>query len=486
MRKSFIAIGCSLLLASCYALRPSSGGGQTDYSSPRRTDAGDIAVTPEYAVALVASGFTFPTAVAVDESNRVYVVEAGYSYGEVFTTPRLLRVEGDGRTTVIAESDSGPWTGAVFHDGAFYLADGSHRGRILRIELDGSQRTLVEGLPSKGDHHTNGPAVGPDGKIYFGQGTATNSGIVGPDNADFGWLHRHPDFHDVPCTDVKLAGNNYRTHNPLVENGAPVETGAFLPFGTPSRVGQLVRGSVPCSGAVMRVAPEGGEIELVAWGFRNPFGLAFSPDGRLYVSDNGYDNRGSRPVFGAADYLWQVSEGAWYGWPDYEGGRRVNEHRYKPPGPAASTPPMPLLAEAPGKPETPLARLGVHSSSNGLAISSNADFGFRGHVFIAQFGDMAPGVGKVLSPVGFKVVRVDPTDGTIHDFAVNRGDKDGPASLLGTGGFERPVDVTFSPDGRTLYVMDFGVMLMEGKTPRPQQGTGALWRITRVNGEHNR
>src|SRR2546423_8451791 len=108
-------------------------------------------------------------------------------------------------------------------------------------------------------------------------------------------------------------------------------TGAFVPFGTMTSKGQVIRGSVPCSGAVMRIPPTGGELELVAWGFRNPFGLAFSPDGRLFVTDNGYDDRGSRPVWGAADVLWAVTNGVWYGWPDYSGGDPLTRKEFKPP-----------------------------------------------------------------------------------------------------------------------------------------------------------
>jgi hypothetical protein len=54
------------------------------------------------------------------------------------------------------------------------------RGRILRVTPDGQLTPLVSSLPSLGDHHTNGPAIGPDGSLYFSVGTATNSGVVGP------------------------------------------------------------------------------------------------------------------------------------------------------------------------------------------------------------------------------------------------------------------------------------------------------------------
>jgi glucose/arabinose dehydrogenase len=120
----------------------------------------------------------------------------------------------------------------------------------------------------------------------------------------------------------------------------------------------------------------------------------------------------------------------------------------------------------------------VHSSSNGFDFSESTAFGHEGDAFIAQFGDMAPGVGKVLAPVGYQVVRVTIEEGVVYGFAENRQGK-GPASKVGGGGFERPVAVRFSPDGRALYVVDFGVMTVGEENPQPRTGTGVLWRITR-------
>jgi glucose/arabinose dehydrogenase len=275
----------ALALAGCWSLLPSHGGGQTAFHGPRQADPADVALPAGYRAEVVATGFTYPTGVAFDERGTPYVLEAGYSYGEDWATPRLLRVEPGGGTTPVASGEageSGPWNGVIFHAGAFYIADGGEKngGRILRVTPDGQTSVLVDGLPSLGDHHTDGPAAGPDGWIYFGQGTATNSGVVGPDNADFGWLKRHPEFHDTPCRDVKLAGRNFSSDDPL-RPGARATTGAYLPFGTASTAGQVIPGKVPCNGAVLRVRPEGGKPELVAWGFRNPFALAFDPGGRL-------------------------------------------------------------------------------------------------------------------------------------------------------------------------------------------------------------
>jgi hypothetical protein len=99
---------------------------------------------------------------------------------------------------------------------------------------------------------------------------------------------------------------------------------------------------------------------------------------------------------------------------------------------------------------------------------------------VAQFGDQSPGTGKTLHPVGFKVVRVDVKQGVVHEFAANRGKKNGPASLLGHAGMERPVAARFHPDGSALYVVDFGVPTMDGSTAQPRQATGSVWRIRRA------
>jgi glucose/arabinose dehydrogenase len=389
-------------------------------------------------------------------------------------------VDGPGKLAAIASGDNPPWTGATFHDGAFLVGEGGEKqgGRILRVGLDGSVRALAEGLPSIGDHHTNGPVVGPDGYIYFGQGTATNSAVVGPDNWQFGWLKRHPDFHDIPARDIKLAGKNFRSEDPRNPGGGKVSTGAYMPFGTASEPGQVVKGQVPFTGGIMRLPAGGGPLEMVAWGMRNPFALAFGPDGTLYAAENGFDERGSRPVYGTGDCLWKVTAGTWYGWPDYAMGEPVVDQRFN------QSPGNPhldfVLAEHPNKPPKPAAVFGVHASANGMAFARNGAFGYPGEAFVAEFGDMAPKVGKTLWPVGFRVVHVNPVNGVIGDFASNKGETNGPATRLGSGGLERPVDVKFDPSGSALYVVDFGILTMSERGPAPKPGTGVLWRITRA------
>jgi len=470
-----------LALTACYTMRKSKGGGQIKKIPVRNIDTADIALMPGYQIELVASDFTFPAAVTFDELGNMYVIETGYSYGEVWTVPKLIRVNNDGTRTTIAEGGkNGPWTGVAYHKGHFYVAEGGalEGGKILRISKSGAIKVLTDKLPSFGDHQTNGPAI-RDGYIYFGQGTATNSSVVGPDNASFGWLSRKPGFHDIPCKDIQLNGVNYPSDNVLTENPDDTTlTGPYSAFGKSVSPGQVIKGAVPCTGAIMRIPLEGGEPEMVAWGLRNPYGLAFSKDGKLFITENGFDDRGSRPVWGAGDVLWEIQTGMWYGWPDFSEGKPIqNDEEFKVPGKAKV---KPVLQKYPNDPPKPTAIFGVHSSSNGFDFSTSNKFGFVGEAFVAQFGDMAPTVGDVVTPVGFKIVRVDVTTGVIRDFAVNKGRKNGPASWLGTGGLERPLSVQFDPSGETMYVVDFGILKMTKEGPQPQAKTGVIWKIRKL------
>ena len=467
------------LLSGCYRIRSSNGGGEIkNIPTERALDVNDVALPEGYKIEIVASGLNYPTGIAFDEEGAAYVTESGYSYGEDWETPTLKKILPDGSTTTIATGgENGPWNGLTFYEGDFYISEGGQMegGKILKVDASGEISAIVTDLPSLGDHHTNGPLV-RDGYLYFGQGTATNAGIVGKDNKDYGWLERFPQFHDVPCEDVTLAGYNVVTENVLNASAAEATTGAYVPFGVSTKKGQVIKGSIPCSGAIMRVPVDGGEIELVAWGFRNPYGLAFSPRGELFITDNGYDDRGSRPVWGVGDVLWRVEAGSWYGWPDFSAGKFIVGGSYDAPGKDDL---RKILQDYPGAPPDPAAILGVHSSSNGFDFSHNGRFGHEGEAFVAQFGDMAPEVGKVLSPVGFKVVRVNTTSGIVSDFAVNKGKRNGPATWLKGGGLERPVAARFDPTGSALYVVDFGILKMTKKGAEPVKNTGVVWKITR-------
>jgi glucose/arabinose dehydrogenase len=469
---SVLLLLISIGLAGCFTLTNSNGGGQfVRFQGARRVSADDVALPPGYTIAPIAVGLNFPTGVCFDDHGGVYITEAGDSQ----RLPRLLEVNLDGTTRAIASGENPPWNGVDYFDGNFYVAES---GRLLKISPEGDVVPLLSNLPSAGEYHTNGPLVSVGGYLYFGQGSATNSGVVGLDDDALGWTRSARRFHDIPGGDIKLSGVNVQTSDPT-SPGNPAVTGAFSPFGEPTAPGEVAPGQVPCTGAVMRVALAGGAPELVAWGFRNPVGLAFDGDGQLFVTEQSYEDRGSRPVSGCGDLVCAVKTGVWFGWPDYWADQALTRSRQF----AAVGKPAPqaLLMEYPNIPPKPAAILAMHAGASGMDFSRNGAFGHSGEAFIAEFGDLAPWAGKLMAPVGFDVVRVDTKTGVSHVFAANRGDATGPASRLGTGGLERPIAARFDPSGTALYVVDYGVVTV-GDLPRPHEGTGVLWKITRKTG----
>jgi glucose/arabinose dehydrogenase len=119
-----------------------------------------------------------------------------------------------------------------------------------------------------------------------------------------------------------------------------------------------------------------------------------------------------------------------------------------------------------------------HSCMTGLDACRSDAFGRRGKLFAAEWGTLAP----LNSPRpedldhGFRVLAIDPADGSAEVFVQNR--SPGPASRQGSGGIERPVDVKFGPDG-SLYVLDFGVSAVDQQKQLSYGHTGVLWRVTR-------
>jgi glucose/arabinose dehydrogenase len=467
-------------------------------------DASAAKVPDGFKVKVVMHGLTYPTSVEFDDAGNLYVAESGYSYGDPSAKPRILRVNSSGQIETLAQGElNGPINDLLWHDGKLYI---SHRGKISVME-NGKLRDLVTGLPSHGDHHNNQLTAGPDGKIYFAQGTATNSGVVGIDNYKMGWLKDHPDFHDVSPNQIKLVGKAFETPNPLTESEAKAKTSAFHPFGKAAPQGSTIEGYTKANGTVLRMNPDGSQLEVYAWGLRNPYGLLFSPDGTLYATENGFDIRGSRPIANDKEDIYIIKQGAWYGWPDYAMGKPVTDPQFKPEG---KPQPQFLLGDHPPV-EQPWMTFPKHASITKLDFATSDAFG-KGRMFVAFFGHMTPMTGKPPEEHGgHRVLAIDPKTkksevfftkashghsggGQSHGHGESHGQHDS-SSAGGHGGGSggghdesvtpgprRLVDVRFTPNGQALYIADFGTMVIEGQ-PKPVPGTGVIWRIVPQNSQ---
>jgi putative membrane-bound dehydrogenase-like protein len=190
----------------------------------------------------------YPVAVAAGPTGEVYVaVDEQGSLGRTPGGGKVLRCvdkDGDGKAdevTVFAKMEHP--RGVLYHNGAVYVQHPPTLSVYYDDDGDGiadRHEVLVTGLTTDmidkrgGDHTTNGIRMGIDGWIYIGVG-------------DYG---------------IKEARG---------KDGRKIVLGG---------------------GGIVRVRPDGTELEIYATGLRNPFDLAIDPFLNLFTRDNTNDGAG--------------------------------------------------------------------------------------------------------------------------------------------------------------------------------------------------
>jgi len=536
----------------------------------------DIIVPRGYKVEVFARGLNFPTDIAFDgnkENFKAYILEsgtglpgrcnnregpgyAGTPAGNNPFTPDIVIYDSAGnkiggplgkpgtRSDGKTFQADGPAIGLAFeHDfqgGRLFATDsnqgvrgapgvGNNTSRVLQVDLpSGKVNALISGLPT-GDHPTEQIVV-KDGWLYWSQGSATNAGVTGHDNGGGG------NQHDIACQQVTLSQNTWRSVSDNHEtsgysNHNQARPGAVVP----AFEGATLPGM--CTGAILR-APISNptKIEPVAWGFRNPYGLRFSPKdhplkGELMISENGEDERGARPVNNAPDRLAparQTPDGSpsFHGWPDRFGFLDSTQALFNPKGSPndddpslAGKPVLPVFAFPPQQPVAPLALEPADVAAVGLDFAPNSFVApksiVKKHaVLVSREGDFGfspangtPEAGHDVELVNFQGDK--PTELQQLRFAFNcrqadqRWDPDGTprcageteqAFVMQVHGINRPTTIRFGPDGAAYLVdygavRDFGFSDPDSKFRNPADvplvqipGTGTIWKITRADG----
>jgi len=193
--------------------------------------------------------------------------------------------------------------------------------------------------------------------------------------------------------------------------------------------------------AILRYAADGSGEEVFASGLRNAVGLAFRPGtGVLWATVNERDWRGDDVP---PDYVTEVKEGTFHGWPDcmVVGGRAVPDDRF-------------ARGARCDRVTPPTVEIQAHSAPIGLAFYTGTQFPaeYRDSLFVAFRGSWNRAVAT-----GYKVVRIRFRDGRpagVEDFATGW--------LDGASSWGRPVDLIVGRDG-ALYLSD--------------QGAGRIYRI---------
>lgn len=456
----------------------------------RVVDAADTVVPEGYDVEPVLVGLSLPCGMDVADDGTIYIAEGGSTWPtRPYMPSRLLEFRPSGEVRIIGKAGLGGLRGVSWRDGAVYVAaKGGRTSRIIRFDPATEERhVLLDKMPDGGWHEPGGPVFGPDGLMYFAQGSISLQGVVQPAGFTVD-IVRHPEVHDIPGQDITLTGNNLWMRDATAPYPYLIETGAYKPFGTPAGKGEKIKGELWCTTGVWRARPDGSDPELLAWGIRNPFGMAFSEDGELYISDNDFEEKTNRAIGEDPDRIWHVRNASlphgsvkdpeWFGFPDIcADGLPAWHEKHRP---NRETPAQPLLEDPPPWAGPAAVLFEPHTGMGKMDFCRSDAFGHRGALFACLWGTMAPlnSIRENEFTNGFAVARCDVQTGDWEPFFRNR--HPGPASAHPeSGGIERPVDCKFGPDGRTLYVLDFGRSDLSESVMVSYAHTGVLWRITK-------
>jgi glucose/arabinose dehydrogenase len=151
--------------------------------------------------------------------------------GRLWFTQRaglLTQLDGPGRQIdgVVENGEAGLMGLEIDGDGRFFLMyTAANENRVVRLEPDGSQTVLVDGIAAGSIHDGGRIRLGPDGSLFVSTGDA----------------------------------------------GAE----------------ELAQDPSSLNGRILRVDPDTGELSVFSAGHRNAQGLCFGPDGRFYSTEHG-------------------------------------------------------------------------------------------------------------------------------------------------------------------------------------------------------
>ena len=182
----------------------------------------------------------------------------------------------------------------VLSDENFILIDSNENIKILRSDLPYGENVYRNLLVK-------------DDSILISIGSKTNSGIA-----------KRGEEKDISPINLILNGINYGEKN----------TGAFKDYAVKSKKGEKILGKEIGTSSIVEFNIKNNEISLFASGIKNIKGYDINSQGEVMATVGGIEEGGERGVVRDTDYIYKITKGLWYGWPDFSGGDPISSQRF--------------------------------------------------------------------------------------------------------------------------------------------------------------
>lgn len=241
---------------------------------------------------LLIKGCEGATAIASGDNLDIYI-----SFKD-----EIIKIDKKSKISRVYKDSSFNIQDIAYKDGDLYLLSNEN---FILINSNGESKILKSELPYGEKVYRN--LLVKDNSILISIGSKTNAGIA-----------KEGEEKDISPINLSLNGINYGKGN----------TGAFKDYGVKSNNGEKILGKEIGTASIIEFDINNEKFSLFASGIKNVKGYDINSKGEILATVGGIEEDGDRGVIRDTDYIYKISKGLWYGWPDFSGGDPITSPRF--------------------------------------------------------------------------------------------------------------------------------------------------------------
>lgn len=178
--------------------------------------------------------------------------------------------------------------------------------KVISYDLSSKKyNEIVSNLPNVGLNNKTKIILNGE-NLYITIGSNTNAGIVNEVNKN----------QDIASFEWISTGIGYKGNYGFSKAGEKIEKG------------QKIKEGIFSNASILKYNLNTGKCTTYATGIRNIEGLDTNSRGEIKAIVGGIEEESLRNVKDDVDYIYDIKEKAWYGWPDFSGGDPITSPRF--------------------------------------------------------------------------------------------------------------------------------------------------------------